>query len=142
MDKDHMDRVRGIFPSAPHVKNLGIRLVDLGSGWCEAELDIEEKHSQHHGLVHAGVQATLADHTAGGAGSTVITSDKHVLSVEFKINLLRPAITPKLRCRAEELKAGKKIIVVEAYVYGLLNDEEKLTSKATVTLAVVENQTT
>jgi len=38
------------------------------------------------------VQATAADHTAGGAAGTLVRSNEMVLTAEFKINLLRPAL--------------------------------------------------
>jgi uncharacterized protein (TIGR00369 family) len=129
--------VQRIFSDAPFVRSLGIELVDLGPGWCETALPIAERHQQHHGYVHAGVQATLADHTAGAAASTLVAADEQILSVEFKLNLLRAARADRLRCRASVLKPGRMITVVEAEVYAVQDARDTLTSKATVTLATV-----
>jgi uncharacterized protein (TIGR00369 family) len=129
--------VQRIFSEAPFVRSLGIELVDLGPGWCETTLSIVERHQQHHGYVHAGVQATLADHSAGAAASTLIASGEQILSVEFKLNLLRAARAARLRCRASVLKPGRTITVVEAEVYAVGDAQETLISKATVTLAIV-----
>jgi acyl-coenzyme A thioesterase PaaI-like protein len=60
-----------------------------------------------------------------------------VLSIEFKINMLRPATGNLLRCRGEVLKAGRTITVAESWVYASSGAEEKMVAKATVTLAVV-----
>lgn len=87
--------------------------------------------------MHAGVQATVADHTAGCAGLTLLAAEELILSVEFKINLLRPAQGSSLRCRAEVLKPGRTLVVAESSVYAGGPQEEVLTAKATVTLAVV-----
>jgi uncharacterized protein (TIGR00369 family) len=87
--------------------------------------------------VHAGVQATVADHTAGGAAGTVARPGDLVLSVEFKINLLRPAVGDRLRCRATVLRQGKTITVAESEVFAASDGQEKLVAKATVTLAHV-----
>ncbi len=57
--------------------------------------------------VHAGVQATIADHTAGGAATTLIDKGQFVLTVEFKINLLRVTRGDSLLCRAQVLKPEK-----------------------------------
>jgi len=126
-----------IFNAAPFVANLGIRLVSLGSGACETELDVEPRHFQQDGFVHAGVQATMADHTAGGAAATLIEPDHIVLTVEFKINLLRAAKGDRLTCRSKVLKPGSRLIVVESEV--LCEDEgtSKLVSKTTASMAVV-----
>ena len=91
--------------------------------------------------MHAGVQATIADHTAGGAGALALGADEYVLSIEFKINLLRPARGPDLVCRASILRAGRSVIVAESEVYDRAEDGvEKLTAKATVTLAAVKRR--
>lgn len=129
--------VREIFERAAFVNDVGIRLVDCGPGWCESELAIAPRHYQHHDFVHAGVQATIADHTAGAAATTVIRGNELVLSAEFKINLLNTARGETLRCRAEVLKAGRMLIVVESAVFARAGERERLVAKATVTLAVV-----
>ena len=129
-------KVQEIFESAPFVEDVGIRLGETGAGWCETTLDILPRHLQQDGFIHAGVQATMADHTAGGAGASVIGEDEIVLSVEFKINFLRPSVGQALRCKANILKAGKTLIVVESEVFTRNGAQEKLTAKATVTLAV------
>jgi uncharacterized protein (TIGR00369 family) len=130
-------KVAEIFESAAFIEDVGIRLGGVGVGWCETTLDILPRHLQQDGYIHAGVQATMADHTAGGAGGSIIREDEIVLSVEFKINLLRPAKGRALRCKANVLKAGRMLIVVESEVFSLDGAQEKLTAKATVTLAVV-----
>ncbi len=53
------------FAATSFVGDLGIRPLDCGPGWVEAGLDILPRHAQQNGFIHAGVQATLADHAAG-----------------------------------------------------------------------------
>ncbi|MBW6502796.1 PaaI family thioesterase [bacterium] len=134
----YREHVRGIFDMAPFVGDLGLVLSDLGPGWCESVLAVTPKHLQQDGYVHAGVQATMADHTAGGAAGTLVRSTEMVLTAEFKINLLRPALGDRLRCRATVLKSGKTLIVAESEVYAARDGKEKLVAKATVTLVSVE----
>jgi len=130
--------VTNIFDTANFIRDLGIKLIDLGAGWVETELLIQAKHLQQNQLVHAGVQATMADHTAGATAGTLIAEDEYILTVEFKINLLRPAIGERLFCRADMLKAGKQFSIVESEVYMVNDNQRKLASKATVTLAVLK----
>ena len=131
------EELERIFNAAPFVANLGIRLVSLGSGTCETELDVELRHLQQNGFVHAGVQATMADHTAGGAAATLIEPGHIVLTVEFKINLLRAAKGDRLTCRSKVLKPGSRLIVVESEVLCENEGTSKLVSKTTVSIAVV-----
>ena len=131
------EELEQIFNAAPFVANLGIRLVSLGSGTCETELDVEPRHLQQNGFVHAGAQATMADHTAGGAAATLIERDHIILTAEFKINLLRAAKGDRLTCRSKVLKPGSRLIIVESEVQCDGQGTSKLVSKTTVSIAVV-----
>jgi uncharacterized protein (TIGR00369 family) len=82
----------------------------------------------------------MADHTAGAAGTTMIDASDFLLSVEFKINLLRAARGPVLQCRAQVIKAGRRISVVESEVFSIADAATTLVAKATVTLAVLRKE--
>jgi uncharacterized protein (TIGR00369 family) len=136
MDEILKSRVRHIFDAANFVRDLGMQLTQIGDEYCETILRPSERHRQQHGLIHAGVMATMADHTSGCAARGAVGLDQDVVSVEFKINFLRPAIADRLRCRGRVLRAGKMLVVCEAEVFAEKDSEEKLVSKAMVTLAV------
>jgi uncharacterized protein (TIGR00369 family) len=126
-----------VFDSASFVADVGIRLAALGPGWVETELDVLPRHYQNTGVVHAGVQATIADHAAGTAATTVVGAGEYVLSAGFNLSLLRQASGQKLRCRATVLKSGRRLVVVESEVFAVNDGVDTLVSKATVTLAVL-----
>ncbi len=129
-------KVRHIFDNAPFIREMGVELTSVEDGWCETRLVTNRHHWQQHGLIHAGVLATMCDHTAGCAARGVVGMDQDVLTVEFKINFLRPAVADRLRCRSDVLRAGKTLVVCESDVYAQKDAEEKLVAKAMVTLAV------
>jgi len=140
VNPNYREHATEIIQRSPFVRDIGLVLDNLGPGWCETHIEILPKHQQQDGYIHAGVQATLADHTAGGAAGTLVPAGYLVLSAEFKINFLRPAIGERLRCRAEVLKAGKTLSVAESEVYAVRDGEEKLVSKAIITLAPVRGR--
>lgn len=123
------------------VQTCGIQLVSLEHGRAESRLEITEAHSQQDGFVHAGVMATMADHTAGYAAFSVVTEDFRILTLEFKINFLRPATGKRLVCRARVVKQGRKILVADSEVYDRRDGAEKLAAKALVTLMAVPANT-
>jgi uncharacterized protein (TIGR00369 family) len=131
------NEVRRIFEQAAFITDLGVVLERIAPGVCETSLRLEQRHLQQDGYAHAGVLATLADHTAGAAAATLVGPNEYVLSVEFKINLLRPAHGERLLCRATVLKPGSRIDVVESELWAEDHGESKLVAKATVTLAVL-----
>jgi uncharacterized protein (TIGR00369 family) len=128
------------FRSAPFVAHLGIELDALGPGWCEARLEVQPWHLQQTGVVHAGVVATLADHCAGAAATTQLAPGEFVVTAEYKINLLRGARGPRLHCRAEVLKPGQMLTVVEAGVYAERAGQRELVARLNATMAIVRPQ--
>ncbi|SPA36184.1 Phenylacetic acid degradation protein PaaI [Cupriavidus taiwanensis] len=132
------DTIEAGFRQSAFVSDVGIALADCGPGWCESTLTITARHLQHGGIVHAGVQATMADHTAGAAASTILEAGQHVVTAEFKINLLRAVRSERLRCRADVLKSGRSIIVVEADVFADVHGESVLVSRLNATMSVLD----
>jgi uncharacterized protein (TIGR00369 family) len=137
-----LEEARRIYEGAPFIRNLGARVVEAAAGRIVAELALAEHLTQHHGLLHAGAAATLADHTAGAAATTLLQPGQAVLTVEFKINILRPGRAPLYRCEAVVLKGGRRISVVESTIWACDGERRELQSKASVTLAVVETGAT
>ena len=129
--------VKRQFYDAAFIQELGIELDGIGPGWIDSSIVLRPAHNQQDGFVHAGVIATLADHSGGMAAGTLCAGGRKVLTVEYKINLLRPGIGERLRCRSEVLKAGKTITVSESEVFATADGVEKLIAKATATLALV-----
>lgn len=138
MEPAVLDEIQRIFRAARFIADLGIRLESVGEGECETALELKDRHLQQDGFVHAGVHATIADHTAGVAAATLLRKHQMVLTVEFKINLLRSAKGEQLICRAKVLKPGRRFSVVESEVWCVDAGEERLVSKMTATIAYVD----
>jgi len=109
-------------------------------GFFQAGVKISEDHRQQDGFIHAGVMATMADHTAGYAAFTTVSADFQILTIEFKINFLRPACGDALVCRSRVIREGSQIIVSESEVFDLREEREALAAKAMVTLTVVPKE--
>ena len=138
MNEAMLTRVRELFEGATFATQLGMTADAAGEGWCEASMPIGPGHLQQHGHVHAGVVTTLADHTAGSAAYTAAPEGMDVITIEFKINFLRPAGGARLFARGVVLKAGKSIVVAESEVYA--DDSERgrvLVAKLVSSLAVI-----
>jgi len=115
----------------------GFEVIRADFGTFETCLKVLDNHRQQDGFVHAGVIATMADHTAGYASFTTVSKTVRILTVEFKINYFKPAAGPLIVCRAKVINNGKKIKVVEAEVFSASDGNEKLVSKGMFTQIAV-----
>jgi len=115
----------------------GLEPVSLEPGRFVTRVTVRDCHLQQDGFVHAGVIATMADHTAGYASFSLVPPDRRILTVEYKINFLVPASGDYLECRARVIKPGKTLLVAESEVYAVRDDKEALVAKAMLTMAAV-----
>jgi uncharacterized protein (TIGR00369 family) len=104
---------------------IGARLVTVEPGVVEITLPYRADLTQQNGYLHAGVVTTIADSACGYAAMSLMPAEAGVLSVEFKVNLLRPARGQSFLARAEVIKAGRTLTVVRADVFALAEDAER-----------------
>ena len=117
--------VAGNFAQQPVMTLIGARLAHVEPGVVEIELPFRADLTQQDGFLHAGVITTVADSAAGYAAYTLMPAGSRVLSIEFKVNLLRPARGELFVARAEVIKAGRTLTVVRADVFALNAEGER-----------------
>lgn len=115
------------------------RFKAVSAAWGEfcSRVEIQEDHRQQDGFIHAGVMATMADHTAGYSAFTTVPKGFQILTIEFKINFLRPAFGEALRCSSRVIREGRRVIVAESEVFDVRENGEAPVAKAMVTLMAV-----
>ena len=113
------------FAEQPIMNLIGASLSLVEPGAVEIKLPYRADLAQQHGYLHAGVITTIADSACGYAAFTLMPAGSNVLSVEFKVNLLRPARGVEFVARAEVIKAGRTLTVVRADVFGIDDQNEK-----------------
>jgi uncharacterized protein (TIGR00369 family) len=109
-------------------------------GYFQSKVHILQQHRQQDGFIHAGVMATMADHTAGYAAFTVVPEEFQILTIEFKVNFLRPAYGQELICRSKVIREGSQVIVAESEVSDKRRGQEVGAAKAMVTLMAVHRE--
>lgn len=123
--------------SCGFIKYCQLEAETVKRGFFQSRVTIEPHHRQQDGFIHAGVMATMADHTAGYAAFTTVSEEYQILTIEFKINFLRPAHGDALVCRSKVIREGKQIIIAESEVFDVADESETLAAKAMVTLMAV-----
>lgn len=129
--------LKRLFRAAPFVAELGLELESIGPGECVTSLALEPRHLQQYGAAHAGVLATVADHTAGAAAYSLVPDDCRIVTAEFKLSILRAVSGGRLECRARVLKPGRQFSFVESEVFCIDSGESRLVAKASATIAVL-----
>ena len=122
---------------------VGAEVVSVEPGVVVMALDRRPEVLQQAGLFHGGVLAYLIDNATTAAAGTVIDRTKRtVITAEYKINLVAPSTGDRLTCRAEVVKPGRLLTVVEAKVYCRIDGAEKLVAVALATIANLDKRST
>lgn len=104
---------------------IGAELSLVEPGVVEITLPYRDDLTQQHGYLHAGVITTIADSAAGYAAYSLMPTGSEVLSVEFKVNLLRPAKGETFVARADVIKPGRTLTVVRADVFSIAENGDR-----------------
>lgn len=129
---------REVLSKQPFSVLLGAQVDALEPGRCELAIPIAEHHKQQHGFVHGGVLAYLADNALTYAGGTALRVP--VLTGEFKINYVRPAIGERLVARATAVHVGKTQAVCRCDVFAVGQAGERLCAMAQGTIVAAPEQ--
>ncbi|AGI26564.1 PaaI family thioesterase [Pseudomonas sp. MT3] len=110
---------------------LGLEIVQAADGKAEVHMTMHDGLRNVHGKLHGGALFSLIDTAMGQACHSLSGGMAQSVTLESKINYIRPVSDGEVACRAWVLHNGKRTLVVEADTY----QGEKLIAKAQATFA-------
>ena len=116
---DMQERIAASFKSQGLMATLGAQLVSVADGEVQIELPFSTQLSQQRGYVHAGAITSIVDSACGYAALTKAPSDCDVVTAEFKINFVRPAIGERFLAIGKVQTSGKLLAVCTGEVRAL-----------------------
>lgn len=131
-------RILESFGRQPAMSMLGARIERVAPGEVDVSVDHRDELTQQHGFLHAGVMAALADTACGYAALTLMPPGAAVLSVEFKMNLLRPGAGERFVARGRVVRAGRTLSTCSADVVAIRGDGEVLVATMLATMTSVQ----
>lgn len=123
--KKIQERITDSFNSQGLMMTLGARIVLVADGEVQIELPFSANLSQQHGYLHAGAITSIVDSACGYAALTRAPADHEVVTAEFKINLMRPAIGERFLATGKVVSSGKLLAVCTGEVRAYSGSEYK-----------------
>ena len=113
----YVERVNRLVNNSPYFSLLSMKIIEVGIGYSQMEVNIEQKHLQPFGLVHGGVFASIIDAAAFWATYYGVEDQNSGLTtVDLKLNYLAPAASGKLVASGRQIKLGKTLGYAEAKI--------------------------
>jgi uncharacterized protein (TIGR00369 family) len=117
---EHFERaVRASFAKQGMLGGMGAWMVDVQPGRAVIELPFSNRVTQQHGVFHGAAIGAIGDSAGGYAALTLMPDGSEVVTIEYKINFVRPARGQLLRAEGQVLRAGKSVSVSRVDVFAV-----------------------
>lgn len=137
LDRSITERVVASFGQQTIMTAIGASLRSIAPGAVEIELPYRTDLCQQDGFLHAGIVTTIIDSACGYAAYTLMPDGARVLSVEFKVNLLAPAVGDRFIARGRVARAGRTVTVCTGEVVAITRDAERSIALMQATMMAV-----
>jgi len=117
INPDHLAAMMRLTNSCPYYQLLGMRIVELDSGYSKVEMDIDaRKHMNPFGSVHGGAYASLIDVAAYWSAYSDQSEDAGMTSLDLSVTNLSMARSGKLTATGRAIKEGRSICMTEVSI--------------------------
>src|SRR5213595_1389885 len=103
--------VQELFAKQRLMMLFGAELTHVARGEVDISLAFRDELAQQSGALHAGTVAAIADTACGLAALSMMEEGSGVVSVEFKVNLLAPAVGARFVAKGRVVRAGRTLSV-------------------------------
>jgi uncharacterized protein (TIGR00369 family) len=136
---DIQERIASSFQAQGLMTTLGAQLISVANGEVQIALPFSRQLSQQHGYVHAGAITSVVDSACGYAALTKAPLECEVVTAEFKINFLRPAIGERFLAIGKVQSSGKLLTVCTGEVHALSGTASKVVAIMQATIVNVRS---
>ena len=132
-------RIADSFALQGLMADLGATLALVAEGEVHVELPYSPRFTQQQGYLHAGAITSIVDTACGYAALTRAPEGADVVTAEFKINLLRPALGTRFLAVGRVQNAGRLLTVCtgEARAFAGPGADYKVVAMMQATIATV-----
>lgn len=134
---DVQERIARSFQSQGLMATLGAQLVTVTDGEVQIALPFSRHLSQQHGYLHAGAITSILDSACGYAALTRAPAGHEVVTAEFKINLLRPALGERFLAIGRVQSAGRTLTVCTGEARAFVGTDSKVVALMQATIVNV-----
>lgn len=134
---DYAQRVRDSFARQAALATMGVRLLSVEPGRVIMEMAHDDRFTQQHGFIHAGVTTTVLDTACGYAAFSLMPADAGVLTVELKTSLLAPADGDTFIYEGRVIKPGRTVTFCEGEAFAIHNGKRKWIATLSATMMTV-----
>ncbi len=123
---DFARTVRESFSQQGFMRYLGATMDAMEPGYVSISMPFSDDLTQQHRFYHAGSMTAIVDSACGYAALTLMPPNSDVLTIEFKVNFISPAIGERVVAHGRVIKPGSTVTVCQGEVFAVKDGVEKL----------------
>jgi uncharacterized protein (TIGR00369 family) len=116
------DRISASFNAQGLMATFGAELVLVEDGEVHIALPFSKHLAQQLGYLHAGAITSIVDNACGYAALTKSPPNHEIVTAEFKVNFMRPAMGERFLAIGKVQSAGKLLTVCTGEVRAFAGD--------------------
>lgn len=123
---DFIQIVKMSFSKQGLMRHLGSTIDVIEPGHVSITMPFSDDLTQQHDYYHAGSLTSIVDSACGYAALTLMPPNTEVLTIEFKVNFVAPAIGDRVVAHGRVVKPGSTVTVCQGEVVAIQDGSEKL----------------
>jgi uncharacterized protein (TIGR00369 family) len=139
MDIEMEQRLKDSYARQTAMSMIGASITHMAGGEVTIELPFRADLTQQHGFIHAGIVTMIVDTACGYAALSLMPPAAAVLTVEYKVNFISPALGELLVARGRVLKPGRTLMACYGEVHARTAETEKLVATMLATMIARED---
>ena len=136
-DTDFAERIKANFKTQTAMTTFGVEMVDVTPGHTRMQMLANDRVLQQQGFVHGGVIAAAMDSACGYAALSLAAADREVLTIEYKVSFIAPAVGEHYEFEGQVIKPGRTVSFTEGAAFAVTGGARKLIATLSGSMALV-----
>lgn len=133
------ERFLNSFARQAMMQTLGVEVGSVEPGEIALTFGHDDRFTQQQGFLHAGVMGAVLDSACAWAGHTLMPEGHEVMTVEYKLNLLRPAAGDRFEACGTVVKPGRTLSVATGVLISAGAPDRPIATMTATLMGVAES---
>jgi uncharacterized protein (TIGR00369 family) len=115
--EQELSRVAQALNDSPFYRYIKMRIVRIGEGFSEVEIDVGPEYKNIWGTIHGGVAASLLDTTCGSSLYSSLQKNEGAVTIDLRVNFISAGKEGKMIGKGQFVHRNKTLAWSQAEAF-------------------------